>query len=77
MKIKRSTKSTTKFMTHKKRLLLNTVMDEYSHLVNTFISLFWEQSYALKDLTKEITNVPQSWLSARMRQCAARESIDI
>ena len=75
MKIKRSTKSSTKFMTHKKRILLNTVMDEYSRLVNLFIAMFWEQSLLLKDLTKGITNIPDSWLSARMRQCAAREAL--
>lgn len=75
MKIKRSSKTTLKFITQSKRETLYEVMDEYSRVVNLFIDLLWEKSYDQKDLTKEITNVPESWLSARMRQCAARESL--
>jgi Probable transposase. len=77
MKIKRATKSTTQFLTQKKRTLLYTVMDEYSRLVNLFIVMFWDNHFTRKDLTKEITNLPDSWLSARMRQCAAREALGL
>jgi IS605 OrfB family transposase len=62
-------------MTAKKRDLLDELMDEYSRVTNSFIDLFWLKSYERKDLTKEITNVPESWLSARLRQCAAREAL--
>lgn len=62
-------------MTAKKRDLLNEIMDEYRRVTNIFIDLFWLKSYERKDLTKEITNAPESWLSARMRQCAAREAL--
>jgi hypothetical protein len=48
-------------------------MDEYSRLVNHFIEIFWENDFCKKDLTKDITNLPTSWFSARMRQCAARK----
>lgn len=75
MKITRSSKTTLKFITAKKRTILNEVMDEYSLVTNTFIELFWESTYERKDLTKDVTNIPESWLSARMRQCAAREAL--
>jgi len=75
MKIKRSSKCTTKFMTAAKKVVLQEVMTEYSRVVNLFIAMFWEQDLRLRDLTKEITNLPESWLSARMRQCAAREAL--
>lgn len=75
MKITRSSKTTLKFLTQKKRVILYEVMDEYSRLVNLFISMFWDKNFKISDLTKEITNLPESWLSARMRQCAAREAL--
>lgn len=60
MKITRASKTTLKFMTAKKRDLLNEIMDEYSRVTNIFIDLFWQQSYERKDLTKDITNRPDS-----------------
>lgn len=50
-------------------------MDEYTRVVNLFINRFWEQTPILAELTKEVTEFPDSWLSARARQCAAREAI--
>lgn len=64
-----------KFLTESKREKLYEIMDEYSRVVNSFIDLFWGNHFTQKDLTKEITNLPDSWLSARMRQCAAREAL--
>lgn len=75
MKIKRSSRTTLKFLTETKRKKLHEVMDEYSSVVNSFIDLFWGNRFTQKDLTKEITNLPDTWLSARMRQCAAREAL--
>ena len=75
MKIIRSSKTSLKFLTEKKRQTLYGVMDEYSCLVNLFIEMFWGNEFAKKDLTKDITNIPHSWLTARMRQCAAREAL--
>ncbi len=62
-------------MTESKRETLYALMGEYSRVVNIFIDMFWEQSLERKDLTKEITNQPDSWLSARARQCTAREAL--
>lgn len=75
MIIKRSSKSTLKFLTESKRKELYRVMDEYSRVTNIFIDLFWGNEFKKSDLTKEVTNIPISWLSARMRQCAAREAL--
>lgn len=75
MKITRSSKCGLQFLTaHKKRQLLE-VMEEYSGVVNFFIDLFWQNDFTKKDLTKEIYNLPSTWLSARMKQCAAREAL--
>ncbi len=75
MRIVRSSKTSLKFITAKKRALLDEIMDEYSRLTNIFIDSFWDADYRQADLKKEITNQPISWLSARMRQCAAREAL--
>jgi hypothetical protein len=75
MKIIRSSKTSLKFLTEKKRQTLYEVMDEYSCLVNLFIEMFCGNELAKKDLTKDITNLPHSWLTSRMRQCAAREAL--
>jgi len=75
MKITRSSKTTISFATQKKRDILNEIMDEYSHIANIFIEMFFGNSFQKKDLKKDITGVPESWLSARMRQCCAREAL--
>ncbi len=75
MRIARSSKTSLKFITAKKRALLYEIMDEYSRLTNIFIDNFWDADYRQADLKKELTGQPDSWLSARMRQCAAREAL--
>ena len=75
MKIKRSSKCTLKFATESKKQRLYEIMDEYSRVVNIFIDLFWENDFVAGQLTKNIYAMPASVLSARMRQCAAREAL--
>ena len=75
MKITRSSKTSLKFMTEKKRDVLGEIMDEYSRVANIFIEMFFGNDFQRKDLKKEIVNIPSSWLSARMRQCCAREAL--
>ena len=75
MKITRSSKTSLKFITEKKRDILNEIMDEYSRVANIFIEMFFGNSFQRKDLKKDITGIPSSWLSARMRQCCAREAL--
>ena len=75
IKIRIAAKTTIKFATQKKRDILDEIMDEYSRVAGIFIGMFFGNDFQKKDLKKEITNIPESWLSARMRQCCAREAL--
>ena len=75
MKIARSSKTTLKFATRKKRELLERIMKEYSRVVNIFIEMFWGNPFTRQMLLAPVINAPETWLSARMRQCAAREAL--
>jgi hypothetical protein len=74
MRITRSSKTTISFATQKKRDIINEISDEYSRVANIFTEMFFGNNFQKKDLKKDITNIPESWLSARMRQCCAREA---
>jgi len=79
MKVIRSTKCTLKFASSKKKERLSVVLAEYSKVVNLFINYFWNNpSDANKTyLLKPIVDIPETWLSARLRKVAAREAIDM
>ena len=77
MKVKRSSKLTIKFATAKKRALLKKIITEYSLVVMFFIDFLWDKNLTKTDLLKNIINLPKTWLSARMCQCAAREALDM
>jgi IS605 OrfB family transposase len=75
MQIRRSSKTSLKFATSKKREVLAKILAEYSRVVNFFMEYLWDKNLTASDLKKEIINLPETWLSARMRQCAAREAL--
>ena len=78
MKILRSTKCSTKFSTKKKKDELQSVLQEYGRVVNTFVDHFWTNPLQSKtELLKPIVDIPQTWLSARLRKVAAREALDM
>jgi len=78
MKILRSTKCSTKFATQKKKDELQSVLQEYGRVVNTFVDHFWTNPLQSKtELLKPIVDIPQTWLSARLRKVAAREALDM
>jgi hypothetical protein len=77
VRIKRSTKCSLKFMTASKRSELEEVLSEYSKTVNFFIDNFWATPIAKGKLFKEVVNLPQTWLTARLRKVAAREALDM
>jgi len=79
MKIIRSTKCSLKFASSKKKKQLSIVLAEYGKVVNLFINHFWNNpSDANKtQLLKPIVDLPETWLSARLRKVAAREAIDM
>lgn len=82
MKIIRSSKCTLKFASLNKKQKLSTILTEYSKVVNTFISHFWNDFNNIPSkakLLKPIVDLPinDTWLSARLRKVAAREAIDM
>ncbi len=78
MKVIRSSKCSLKFSTEHKKQELNKVLTEYGSICNTFINHFWNSNTPSKSrLLKDIVNIPETWLSARLRKVAAREAIDM
>jgi IS605 OrfB family transposase len=79
MKLIRTTKCSLKFITNKKKNDLLIILEEYSRVVNIFINYFWFNSNKISksDLLKNIVDIPDTWLSARLRKVAAREGIDM
>ena len=78
MKITRSTKCSLKSTTDKKKELLAEVLSEYGNVVNCFINYFWDNGAVSKiELLKPVVDLPDTWLSARLRKVAAREALDM
>ena len=79
MKIVRSSKCTTKHLTDAKRRELCRVLEEYGRVVNVFIDHFWEllTPPSKAELLKPIVDLPDTWLTARLRKVAAREALDM
>jgi len=77
MKVVRSTRCSIKFATRAKQAELANVLDEYKDTVNFFINKFWNKTPSKAELLKPIVDLPETWLSARLRKVAAREAIDM
>ncbi len=77
MKIKRSVTCSLKFSTASKRERVKQVLEEYSRVVNYFIDRFWPDPPRKLALLKHVLDVPDTWLSARLRKVAAREAVDM
>ena len=78
MKIIRTTKCSLKYANPHKREVLDRIILEYSKVVNLFITQFWKDCPSKTELLKPIVDsVLPSWISARLRQSAAREAIDM
>jgi IS605 OrfB family transposase len=80
MKITRSSKCSLKFTTAEKRGRLQRVLGEYGKVVNAFIDLFWDRDKCPenRDLLKDLlAEVPDTWLSERLKKVAAREAISM
>jgi len=60
-------------------LELMTILNEYGKVVNIFIQYFWNnpEKVSKGELLKPIVDIPETWLSARLRKVAAREAIDM
>lgn len=76
MKINRSVKCSLKFANTGKRSALVGILAEYGAVVNFFIEHFWAAGCPnYSELLKPIVDLPDTWLSARLRKVAAREAI--
>ena len=56
---------------------LDRVIQEYKRVVNAFIDLLWENPTSKSFLPKEITDQIDTWLSARLKQCAGKQANQI
>jgi len=77
VKIKRSSICTLKFANENKLDKVREVLVEYGQVVNFFINQFWDSPTTKAELLKPIIDLPETWLSKRARQVAAREAIDL
>jgi hypothetical protein len=78
MKLIRSSKCSFKFATASKLSELQRVLSEYGRVCNIFIEYFWKNGTPSKsELLKNTVNLPETWLTARLRKVAAREAIDM
>lgn len=77
MKIKRSTRCTLKYANKSKLQTLDLVLVEYARVVNSFIDIFWLSCPAKAKLLKPVVDSVPTWFTARLRQVAAREAIDL
>ena len=73
----RSSKSTLKFSNAGRRDQLDVFIDEYRRVLSCFVDLLWEQEKIPCLLPKEMTSKVDTWLSARMLQCAGKQASGI
>jgi len=73
----KSTTSSIKFGNYNKLQKLHQFIDEYRSVVSKFVDLLWDKESIPSLLPKEITSQVQTWLSARMLQCAGKQASGI
>jgi len=73
----KSTTTTIKFANQVKKKTLNDLRKEYRNVVSTFVNLIWNLDKIPTLLPKEITSKIDTWLSARMLQCAGKQASGI
>jgi IS605 OrfB family transposase len=72
-----STKVTNKFANTHRLADLYTFINEYRNVVKQFVDLLWDQDKISTLLPKETTKQVNTWLSARMVQCAGKQASGI
>jgi transposase len=78
MDIVRSAKTSLRFATEKKSQTIQSVIVEFGNVVNFFIDYLWDKPQIIKnDIKKDIYNLSDSWISAALKQTAAREAISM
>ena len=69
----RSSLLTLQFSTNKKLNTLNTVFDEYARVVNLYVDEYAQTRILPKFTTLKI----ETWLSARLQQCAGKQALEV
>jgi transposase len=70
----RSSKTTLKFARDGKLSQLATFIDEYRNVVDKFVTLLWDEKKIPSLLPKKFTDKANTWLSARLVQCAGKQA---
>ena len=70
----RSTKISLQFGNKHRKDNLKRVITEYRCVVGLFVNILWEMENISILLPKNITSLANTWLSARMRQAAAKQA---
>jgi transposase len=73
----RSSKISLKFSNLGKQEFLNVFIEEYQRIVGRYIDILWDREKISELLPKETTESVATWLSARMRQAAAKQASGI
>ena len=69
----RSSSLTLQFSTDKKLNILDNVFDEYTRVVNLYID-----EYAQSKILPKFTQIKiETWISARLQQCAGKQALEI
>ena len=68
-----------KYSTAVKKQTLDSIFDEYSKVVNFYIQILWNKDTKTfgSFLDKEIVSLVNTWLSARLKQCAGKQALQI
>lgn len=73
----KSTTSSIKFTNTGKQNILHQFIDEYRNVVSKFIDILWEKEKVPVLISKELYSTVDTWLSARMMQCAGKQASGI
>jgi len=73
----RSTTVSLKFCNTGKARQIKQLIDEYQRVVGIFVDILWEEELVPGFLPKELTNAVETWLSARVKQCAGKQASGI
>ena len=68
-----------KYSTTVKQETLDSIFNEYSTVINSYIQILWnlqDKTYG-SFLNKEIVSSVDTWLSARLKQCAGKQALQI
>jgi putative transposase len=73
----KSSKLSLRFCNSGKQLELNDFLTEYRRLTGFFVDEMWRMPKVPRLTPKELTDKADTWLSARMRQCAGKQASGI